>query len=112
MSTGCMPGQTYNTKPDAAAPCSEPEVQMLNRVAQEFQPHVWINMHSGMEALFMPYDHVAALPDDSAGRVSLSLLLALDSVKCGGRCATGSGGKSVGECLTSNPMTRPTSPVV
>jgi len=24
------------------------------QVAQRFKPHVWMNAHSGMEALFMP----------------------------------------------------------
>ena len=24
------------------------------KVAQHFKPHVWMNAHSGMEALFMP----------------------------------------------------------
>lgn len=54
-------------------------------------------MHSGMEALFMPYDHVAALPDDPAGVISYQLLKLLNDIKCGGRCAIGSGGKSVGK---------------
>ena len=77
--------------------CSEPEVQMLHKLASEFQPHIWMNMHSGMEALFMPYDHLPDLPDDEAGQVSLGLLQALNDLKCGNRCAVGSGGKSVGK---------------
>ena len=77
-------------------PCSEPEVQILDRLAKEFKPHIWMNMHSGMEALFMPYDHMAALPDDPAGVISFQLLQLLNGEKCGGRCAIGSGGKSVG----------------
>lgn len=76
--------------------CSEPEVQILDRLAKEFKPHIWMNMHSGMEALFMPYDHMAALPDDPAGVISFQLLQLLNKQKCGGRCAIGSGGKSVG----------------
>ena len=69
---------------------------LLHKLAEEFEPHVWMNMHSGMEALFMPYDHLAALPDDAAGQSSFRLLRQLNALKCGGRCAVGSGGKSVG----------------
>lgn len=79
--------------------CSEPEVQILNTLATEFEPHIWMNMHSGMEALFMPYDHVAAVPVDNPGAASLQLLQQLNKLKCGGRCAIGSGGKSVGVSL-------------
>lgn len=32
---------------------------MLRALAAEWKPHVWVNVHSGMEALFMPYDHRA-----------------------------------------------------
>ena len=84
-------------------------MQILNGLAEEFQPHVWMNMHSGMEALFMPYDHLAALPADGPGRASLRLLQQLNALKCGGRCAVGSGGKSVGELKTQNP--RPYKPM-
>ena len=35
---------------------------MLLEMLQAFRPHAWINVHSGMEALFMPYDHVAEVP--------------------------------------------------
>ena len=87
--------------------CSEPEVQILDGLAKDFKPHIWMNMHSGMEALFMPYDHVAALPDDPAGVISYQLLKLLNSQKCGGRCAIGSGGKSVGaslKALTLRPL--------
>ena len=50
-----------------------------------------------MKALFMPYDHVAALPDDDTGKISLALLQQLNALKCNGKCVVGSGGKSVGE---------------
>lgn len=33
---------------------SEPETAAMLKVAQHFKPHVWMNAHSGMEALFMP----------------------------------------------------------
>lgn len=78
------------------APFSEPEAAALRAVAGSFVPHAWINAHSGMEALFMPYDHVAKTPDGESARATLALLSALNAAHCGGRCATGSGGASVG----------------
>ncbi len=38
---------------------SEPEAQILLGVATQFKPHVWVNVHSGMEAMFTPWDHKA-----------------------------------------------------
>ncbi len=35
---------------------------MLRRLAEGLRPHVWLNVHSGMDALFMPYDHQARIP--------------------------------------------------
>lgn len=32
---------------------------MLHGLASQFRPHVWLNVHSGMEAMFTPYDHKA-----------------------------------------------------
>ena len=68
----------------------------MRDLAQQFQPHVWLNMHSGMEALFMPYDHRAAVPEGPEAAAALQLLQQLNRAACGGRCAVGSGGKSVG----------------
>ena len=33
---------------------------MLKTLLEEFEPHAWVNVHSGMEALFLPYDHKAS----------------------------------------------------
>lgn len=41
---------------------SEPEALMVRRVAEALRPHVWLNVHSGMAALFMPYDHQNRIP--------------------------------------------------
>ena len=60
-------------------------------------PHVWLNVHSGMEALFMPYDHVPAIPLGAGAAASYSILEELNEVSCRGQCAVGSGGESVGE---------------
>ena len=44
------------------APFSEPEAALLLRLARGLKPHVWASVHSGMAALFMPYDHQDHIP--------------------------------------------------
>ncbi len=41
---------------------SEPEAALLLRLARALRPHVWTSVHSGMDAIFMPYDHKAEIP--------------------------------------------------
>jgi len=53
-------------------PFSEPETQLVRRLASEFEPHVWLNIHSGMDAMFTPYDHVATVPE--AAQEALGML--------------------------------------
>lgn len=36
---------------------------MLLSLAKELHPHVWLNVHSGMYALFTPYDHKGHVPN-------------------------------------------------
>ena len=36
-------------------------------------------MHSGMEALFMPYDHLAEIPEGAGAQASLSILQQLNT---------------------------------
>ncbi|KAL3151585.1 hypothetical protein ABBQ38_012581 [Trebouxia sp. C0009 RCD-2024] len=79
-----------------SAPFSEPETALLLALTNSFRQHVWLNMHSGMEALFMPYDHLADIPPGPGAQASLHILQQLNTLHCGGRCAVGSGGKSVG----------------
>ena len=69
---------------------------MMQHLASEFRPHVWLNAHSGMEALFMPYDHRPSIPTGAAAAATFKILQELNQLSCGGRCAVGSGGKSVG----------------
>ena len=76
---------------------------MMQRLAEDFRPHVWMNAHSGMEALFMPYDHKATIPQGAAAAATFPLLQELNRLSCGGRCAVGSGGKSVGEAALPLP---------
>ena len=49
-----------------------------------------------MEAVFSPYDHVAATPKGASADATGALLAAVDAAACGGRCAKGSGGAAVG----------------
>ncbi|KAK7311015.1 hypothetical protein RJT34_08863 [Clitoria ternatea] len=78
------------------APFSEPESQIMRKLAMSFEPHVWINVHSGMEALFMPYDHKNTTPDGLPLQRMKSLLKEVNHVHCHERCMIGSGGGSVG----------------
>ncbi|XP_004500881.1 uncharacterized protein [Cicer arietinum] len=78
------------------APFSEPESQIMRKLAISFEPHIWINVHSGMEALFMPYDHKNTTPDGLPLQRMKSLLEEVNQLHCQKRCMIGSGGGSVG----------------
>lgn len=59
---------------DVSVPrCSEPEAAALLALATQFKPHVWMNVHSGMEALFMPYDHLATIPKGKTAEATLEV---------------------------------------
>ncbi|PON60559.1 Peptidase M14, carboxypeptidase A [Parasponia andersonii] len=78
------------------APFSEPETQIMRKLALSFDPHIWVNVHSGMEALFMPYDHKNTTPDGVSSQRMKLLLGKLNLLHCHERCMIGSGGGSVG----------------
>ncbi|KAJ7529825.1 hypothetical protein O6H91_15G068100 [Diphasiastrum complanatum] len=85
----------YEENPGTAA-FSEPETQILRDVAASFKPHLWVNVHSGMQALFMPYDHKNATPDEGSAKPMESLLKTINTLHCKGTCTIGSGGGAVG----------------
>ncbi|XP_022772568.1 carboxypeptidase B2-like [Durio zibethinus] len=85
----------YEENPGTAA-FSEPETQIMRKLAISFDPHIWVNVHSGMEALFMPYDHKNRTPDELSSHRMRLLLEELNNVHCHKRCMIGSGGGSVG----------------
>ncbi|KAE8057375.1 hypothetical protein FH972_014076 [Carpinus fangiana] len=85
----------YEENP-GTAPFSEPETQIMRKLALSFDPHVWINVHSGMEALFMPYDHKNTTPDGFSAHQMKFLLEEVNRHHCQERCMIGSGGGSVG----------------
>ena len=71
-------------------------MQILLRLAKATRPHVWLNVHSGMMALFTPYDHKPTTPSGAAAAAAIRLLERINAGACGGKCVVGSGGKSVG----------------
>ncbi|KAG5542783.1 hypothetical protein RHGRI_015782 [Rhododendron griersonianum] len=85
----------YEENP-GTAPFSEPETQIMRKLCLSFEPHIWINVHSGMEALFMPYDHKNTTPDGLPSYRMKLMLQRLNHLHCKGRCLVGSGGGSVG----------------
>ncbi|PNW76488.1 hypothetical protein CHLRE_11g467631v5 [Chlamydomonas reinhardtii] len=89
------PDYDPNEEYPGTKPFSEPEVQLVHGIAQEFQPRVWLNVHSGMEAMFTPWDHKAEVPADA--RAALAILQRIRTDIMGGTdCQVGSGGKTVG----------------
>ncbi|XP_028083274.1 mast cell carboxypeptidase A [Camellia sinensis] len=85
----------YEENP-GTAPFSEPETQIMRKLCVSFEPHIWVNVHSGMEALFMPYDHKNTTPDGLHSHRIRLMLEKLNHLHCEDRCIVGSGGGSVG----------------
>ncbi|KAF3787707.1 Carboxypeptidase A2 [Nymphaea thermarum] len=85
----------YEENP-GTAPFSEPETQIMRRLSASFRPHIWVNVHSGMEALFMPYDHRNTTPEGHTSQIMRTLLDDLNHLHCKDHCMVGSGGGSVG----------------
>eukprot|EP00898_Chlorokybus_atmophyticus_P002578 jgi/Chlat1/3320/Chrsp22S03474 len=76
-------------------PFSEPEAVIVRGVARAFRPHLWAAVHSGMEAMFIPYDHVASPVGGPVGAAMAGVAETVSVRHCR-KCALGSGGKSVG----------------
>uniref|UniRef100_A0A5B6Z6W7 Putative carboxypeptidase A6 n=1 Tax=Davidia involucrata TaxID=16924 RepID=A0A5B6Z6W7_DAVIN len=85
----------YEENP-GTAPFSEPETQIMRKLSISFEPHVWVNVHSGMEALFMPYDHKNTTPDGLPSHRMRLMLEKLNHLHFKDLCMVGSGGGSVG----------------
>ncbi|KAI3778443.1 hypothetical protein L2E82_07736 [Cichorium intybus] len=88
----------YDPKEENPGTCpfSEPESQMMRNLSRSFQPHIWVNVHSGMEALFMPYDHKNTTPSGEESEKMKLMLETLNHLHFDDRCVVGSGGGSVG----------------
>ncbi|CAG9464704.1 unnamed protein product [Pedinophyceae sp. YPF-701] len=78
------------------AKLSEPEAQVDVEVVRAFRPHVVLNVHSGMEAMFTPWDHQGGAPDDPAVAVQKGILDEINARTCDGRCVVSPGGLGVG----------------
>ncbi|EPS69251.1 hypothetical protein M569_05518, partial [Genlisea aurea] len=85
-----------NEENPGTSPFSEPETQIMRKLSLSFEPHIWVNVHSGMEALFMPYDHKNTTPDGMSSHIMKSIIEEMNRLHLGGRCLVGSGGGSVG----------------
>lgn len=77
-------------------PFSEPEAVALREIVAAHSPDVFINIHSGMEALFVPYDHRREIPYSEGVNATLNILNDLNTKFCNGSCSVGSGGANVG----------------
>ncbi|KAL5207922.1 hypothetical protein ABZP36_032357 [Zizania latifolia] len=85
----------YEENP-GTAPFSEPEAQIMRELTKSFKPHMWVNVHSGMEALFMPYDHKNTTPNGASAHLMRSVLENLNHRHFQDSCLVGSGGGAVG----------------
>ena len=91
------------------APFSEPEAFMMKTLLEEFRPHVWVNVHSGMEALFMPFDHKAEEPVGPGADAMKAILRQINAHNCGNRCVVGGGARAWGTSRTAPRQTTCTS---
>uniref|UniRef100_A0A0D9V987 Uncharacterized protein n=1 Tax=Leersia perrieri TaxID=77586 RepID=A0A0D9V987_9ORYZ len=58
----------YEENP-GTAPFSEPEAQIMRELSKSFKPHMWVNVQSGLEALFMPNDHKNTTPNGASAHL-------------------------------------------
>ena len=86
------PGEEYPGK----APFSEPETRIVREAVRAFRPHAWVAVHSGMEGMFVPWDHTAGLPRGEGVEATLRALRHVNDVARGGAARIGSGGQEVG----------------
>lgn len=75
---------------------SEPESRMLRDLVASFKPHAVVNWHSGMSAIFTPYDYVAREPAGAGAEAMMRMARVIDAEHCEKKCTLGSGGKGVG----------------
>ncbi|GMH30490.1 hypothetical protein Nepgr_032333 [Nepenthes gracilis] len=67
----------------------------MSKLAISFEPHVWVNVHSGTEAFFMSYDHKNTTPYGLLADSMKSMLKVLNHRHFQDRCMIGSGEGSV-----------------
>ena len=75
-------------------PFSEPEVMCTLSIAKNRRPHVYVNVHSGMDGYLVPWDHK---PFIVKGHERDDKILAKVNNKfCAGKCIHGAGSATVG----------------
>ncbi|KAI3465218.1 hypothetical protein Pfo_021881 [Paulownia fortunei] len=84
------------------APFSEPETQIMRKLSVSFEPHICVNVHSGMEALFMLYDHKNTTSDGIPSQIMKSMLEELNDFHLKDHCLIRSGGGSIGSTNCSS----------
>jgi hypothetical protein len=90
------PDYDPNEEYPGTEPFSEPEAMILRDLARSFKPDVFINVHSGMEAFFVPYDYRKEIAYGENVNATLDVLNGMNQRFCDGSCAVGSGGAKVG----------------
>ena len=90
------PDYDPNEEYPGTEPFSEPEAIILRNLAKSFKPDVFINIHSGMEAFFVPYDYRKEIAYGENVNATLDVLNDMNKRFCDGSCAVGSGGAKVG----------------
>ena len=74
---------------------SEPESRIIKKVVEELRIHAWVNVHSGMAAMFLPIDYKAQVPEDEDMLHNSRIIGSLKEKHCPS-CQIGSGGATVG----------------
>ena len=64
------------------APFSEPETRIFRDLVASFEPHAVVNWHSGMSAIFTPYDHVAREPTGAGAEAMMRFARVIDAEHC------------------------------
>ena len=73
---------------------SEPEVKIIHELVTSWRPHAWVNVHSGMAAMFSPLDYVTEVAEDYDLH-NFRVLGHIQEHYCD-ECLIGSGGATVG----------------
>ena len=69
---------------------------LLRDLASGFAPHVWVSVHSGMCAIFMPYDRIGEMPTGPSAEAQFEILRIMKTENLLDECEYGPGGKTVG----------------
>ena len=85
----------FNEEYGGSEPFSEPEARIIKKLVEDLNVHAWVNVHSGMAAMFLPIDYQAQVPED-VGMLHNSRIIGSLKAKYCPLCEIGSGGATVG----------------